>query len=267
VTKFIDLGGQRLESVWHGPGPGEAPTLVFLHEGLGSVSAWRGFPEALAQSVGCGALVYSRLGYGASDRASRPWPVRFMHEEAQTLPRVLRRLGVREFVLVGHSDGASIALILAGSGGAAIPPLGLLLEAPHVFVEPVCLESIRAAKVSFEGGELRHALARHHATDVDSTFGGWSDVWLDPEFQEWNIRDLLPRITAPVLAIQGEQDPYGTLAQVESVAAGCGGFVELDVFPDCGHSPHRDRPEATLAVMAGFLRREVLGRPGVASLG
>ncbi len=263
MTELLDLGDQRLEYAWYGHGPGQTPTLVFLHEGLGSVSAWQGFPEALAQRVGCGALVYSRRGYGASDRAPGPWPVDFMHAEArETLPRVLGRLGVREFVLVGHSDGASIALLSAGSAAGTAVPRGLLLEAPHVFVEPVCLESIRTAKASFEDGRLRRTLERHHTTDLDATFGSWSDVWLDPEFRSWDIRNVLSGITIPVLAIQGEQDPYGTLAQVEAVAAGCAGFVELDVFPDCGHSPHRDQAQATLEAMAGFLRREVLGPPG-----
>jgi pimeloyl-ACP methyl ester carboxylesterase len=258
-TRRLDLGDRRLEAAWHGPGPREAPTLVFLHEGLGSVAAWRDFPARLAAAAGCGALVYSRRGYGGSDLAPLPWPVSFMHEAAlEELPRVLEKLEVESPILVGHSDGASIALIHAGASRALPRPRGLLLEAPHVFVEDVCLRSIAAARDAYARGQLRRSLARAHATDVDATFEGWSGVWLDPAFQSWSIRDCLPAITAPVLAIQGEDDAYGTLAQVETVAACSAGPVELRIFPRCGHSPHREEPDAVLGVMARFLRREVL---------
>ncbi len=258
---FLDMGDHRLEYAWHGPEPGRAPTLVFLHEGLGSLSTWRDFPAALASAVGCGALVYSRRGYGGSDPAALPRPVRFMHEEALvSLPRVLELLGIRDPILVGESDGASIALIYAGSS-AGQGVRGLLLEAPHVFVEPVCLESIAGAVESYRGGDLRRALSRHHARDVDATFGSWSEVWLDPDFRRWNIEEFLPAVRAPVLAIQGEQDRYGTLRQIETVAARCGGFVELFVLPRCGHSPHREEPELVLAAMTRFLKREILQPP------
>ncbi|HTO87264.1 MAG TPA: alpha/beta hydrolase [Thermoanaerobaculia bacterium] len=260
MSQWLDFPGYRLEYVWHGPGPGEAPTLVFLHEGLGSVSAWRDFPEHLAASVGCGALVYSRRGYGASDPALRPRPVSFMHEEALTvLPRVLERLGVVRPVLVGESDGASIALIYAGRAADGAPrPLGLLLEAPHLFVEDVCLRSIAAAVESYARGDLKRALARHHARDVDATFESWSEVWLDPAFARWSIEDVLPAVGAPVLVLQGEEDPYGTLRQVEALARGCSGFVEALVLARCGHSPHREFRERTLAAMQRFLGRKIL---------
>ncbi len=256
MREWIELEGHRLESAWHGPAPREAPTLVFLHEGLGSISTWRDFPARLAESTGCGALVYSRRGYGGSDRAPLPRPVGFMHEEALVaLPRILEKLGVTEPILVGESDGASIALIAAARSlpGAR----ALLLEAPHVFAEDVCRHTIEAAKRAFERGDLRGALARHHATDVEETFRGWAGVWLDPAFRAWSILEDLPRISAPVLAIQGEDDPYGTLRQVEAVAAGCAGFVELLVLRDCGHSPHREKPERTLRAMASFLEEEL----------
>ena len=263
---FLDMGDHRLEYAWHGLAPEQAPTLVFLHEGLGSLSTWREFPERLAGAVGCGALVYSRRGYGGSDPAAPPRPVRFMHEEALvTLPRVLELLGVREPILVGESDGASIALIYAGSAAGASRARGLLLEAPHVFVEPVCLASIAAAVESFRSGDLRRALARHHARDVDATFRGWSEVWLDPDFRSWNIEEFLPGVRAPVLAIQGEQDPYGTLRQIETVAARCRGFVELFVLPRCGHSPHREEPDRVLGAMTRFLKREILEPPSSGS--
>jgi pimeloyl-ACP methyl ester carboxylesterase len=252
----IEIGDHGLEYAWHGPSPREAPTLVFLHEGLGSISTWRDFPARLAEATGCGALVYSRRGYGGSDRAPLPRPVAFMHSEAEVvLPRVLEHLGIAEPILVGESDGASIALIAAARrlpGARA-----LLLEAPHVFVEDVCLRTIESARSAFERGDLRAALAWHHATDVDETFRGWMAVWLDPAFRAWSIVEELPHISAPVLAIQGEDDPYGTLRQVEEVASGCAGFVEVLVLRDCGHSPHREKPERTLQAMASFLEAEL----------
>jgi pimeloyl-ACP methyl ester carboxylesterase len=260
LPEFLQIGGHRLEYAWHGPAPGDAPTLVFLHAGLGSISSWRGYPARLADATGCGALTYSRRGYGGSDPAPLPRSIRFMHEEATAaLPRVLEALGVAEPILVGESDGASIALIGAGSG--AVRARGLVLEAPHVFVEEIGLQSIAAAAESYRRGELREALARHHAAGVDAMFAGWSGVWLDPEFRSWNIEEFLPPIGVPVLAIQGEGDPYGTLRQVEAVAAGTRGFAEILVLSRCGHSPHREHPEATFGAMVRFLRREILGSP------
>jgi pimeloyl-ACP methyl ester carboxylesterase len=257
---FLDLGDHRVEFAWHGPRPGDAPTLVFLHEGLGSIAAWRDFPARLAEASGCGAVVWSRRGYGGSDPAPRPWPVEFMHREARAaLPAVLDRLEVRAAVLVGHSDGASIALIHAGDAGATPRVRGLLLEAPHVFVEDVCIRQIERAAAAYASGELRQSLSRIHA-DADATFAAWSGVWLDPAFRAWNIVESLPRVAVPVLAIQGSDDPYGTLRQVETVAASAGGFVEALVLSGCGHAPHREQPERTLASMVSFLRNEIFGR-------
>ena len=262
MPQFLEVDGHRLEYAWHGPSAGEAPTLVFLHEGLGSVSTWRDFPARLAEAAGCGALVYSRRGHGASDPAPLPRAVRFMHEEATVaLPRVLEKLRVADPILVGESDGASIALIAAGSG--AVGARGLILEAPHVFVEEWGLASIAAAAASFAEGPLRSALARHHS-DAEATFSGWSGVWLDPDFRRWNIEEFLPAVGVPLLLLQEEGDPYGTVRQIEAVAAQAGGFVEAHVLPGNGHCPHRDHPDRTLASMAHFLRREVLKSPAVA---
>jgi len=244
---FLELEDHRLEYVWHGPGPEEAPTLVFLHEGLGSVSLWRDFPERLAGAVGWGALVYSRRGYGRSSPAPLPRPVGFMHDAArEELPRVLSLTGVRQTVLVGHSDGASIALIYAAEhAGQAAPRLrGLALLAPHVFVEEETLAGARAAVEAFEHGDLAARLARHHS-DVENTFRGWSGVWLDPAFRSWSIEALLPRVEVPVLVVQGENDGYGTLRQVEAISAGCRGPVTSFVLPRVGHVPFRDAPEET----------------------
>lgn len=253
------VGGRRLEHVWHGPGPGEAPTLVFLHEGLGSVSLWRDFPRLLAEATGCGALVYSRAGYGRSDAAPPPWPVRFLHEEAAVLEEVMDRALVREAVLVGHSDGGSIAIIHAGSHAKG-RVRALVLLAPHVFVEEISVRSIAAAAETFRGGDLRRALERHHGANVDGAFWGWNGVWLDPAFRSWNIEEFLPRIQQPVLVIQGADDPYGTLRQVDAIAAGCASRVERLVLAECAHSPHREQPERTLAAAAEFLMRWGIAR-------
>ena len=249
------VGGHRLEVAWHGPPPGAAPTLVFLHEGLGSVSAWRDFPARVAAATGMGALVYSRLGYGESDPVTLPRPLTYMHDEAlSVLPEVLDEAGVRECVLFGHSDGGSIALVFAGSG---LPQservLSLVLEAPHVFVEDVSVTGIAAARVSYETGDLRDRLARHHGANVDGAFRGWNDAWLDPAFRGWNIEEYLPRVRVPSLVIQGEDDAYGTLAQVDAIERGSSGPVTRLVLPRCGHAPHRDRPEEVVAAVAGFV--------------
>jgi pimeloyl-ACP methyl ester carboxylesterase len=255
LRAFVAAGGRRLEYRWIGPPGGEAPTLVFLHEGLGSASLWRDFPDRLAAATELGALVYSRAGYGRSDPAGLPRPVTFMHDEAAVLVEVLERTGVREPVLVGHSDGASISIIYAGSD-AGPRPRALVLEAPHVFTEPHGLASIAAMREQYRTTELRERLARHHA-HVDVAFRGWNDVWLDPAFRAWNIEAYLPRIAAPILVVQGEDDEYGTRAQVEAVRTGSAGPVEVLPVPACGHSPHREHPEVVLAAMARFISRRL----------
>ncbi len=245
-------GGHRLEYVRvRATRPGR-PELVFLHEGLGSVSLWRDFPARVAAATGCGALVYSRWGYGDSDPLPGDRPVRFMHDEALvTLPELLDRLRVERPVLVGHSDGGSIALIHAAASGR--PVAGLVLLAPHVLVEELSVKSIAAARVAFEATDLRARLARHHA-DVDGAFWGWNRVWLDPAFRSWSIEELLPRVACPVLAVQGRQDEYGTMAQIEKIAAAVPG-TELLPLDGCGHSAHRDQPEAVIAAVVRFLDR------------
>lgn len=247
----LSAGGRRLEYARHGPAPAAAPTLVFLHEGLGSVSTWRDFPRRLADATGCGALVYSRAGYGGSDRVPLPRPLRFMHEEARVLPEVMDAASVREAVLVGHSDGASIALVHAGSAPSA-RVRALALEAPHVFCEDVAVRSIERAAENYLSGDLRRALERHHGPNVDVAFWGWNRAWLDPGFRGWDLRGWLPSIGAPVLVVQGTDDPYGTLAQVDAIERGVAGRFERCVVPGCGHHPHREQREITLAAMTGF---------------
>ncbi|MCY1057925.1 alpha/beta hydrolase [Nannocystis sp. SCPEA4] len=253
-TTHVTAAGQRLEYRWVGPGPAAAPTLVLLHEGLGCVSLWRDFPERLAAATGCGALVYSRAGYGRSEPIALPRPLDYMQREGEAVVGpVLDAMGVRTAILVGHSDGGSIALV-----HAATDPLrrvaGLVLMAPHVFCEELSVRSIAAARREYEAGELRARLQRHHGDNVDVAFRGWCDAWLDPAFVRWNIEGYLPRVSAPILLIQGEDDVYGTPAQLQAIARGAGGPVETLMLPGCGHSPYRERPEETLAASARFVR-------------
>ena len=246
------VDGKRLETLWLAPREAAATTIVMLHEGLGSIALWKDFPYKLAQRTGCGVLVYSRYGHGSSEKQIDKRSVTFMHHEGEVvLPELLDKLGVTRPILLGHSDGGSIALIFAGRYPDRAR--ALILEAPHVFVEEFGLASIRAAKVAFETTGFRGKLARYH-THVDETFWAWNKIWLDPEFPKWDIESYLDTIRCPVLCIQGEQDEYGTRAQVDTIVAKVPG-AELLMLPDCGHSPHRDQREATLAKMAEFVEK------------
>jgi pimeloyl-ACP methyl ester carboxylesterase len=252
--KFVEVDGKRIEVVRLASAHPrqDAPALVFLHEGLGSVAMWRDFPQRVADATGCAAIVYSRVGYGRSDPITEKRGVRYMHDEAlQTLPRLLDALDVQAPILFGHSDGASIALI--HSGGTRRDVTALILMAPHVLVEDISVASIAQAKVAYETTDLRARLGKHHA-NVDSAFWGWNDIWLDPAFRAWNIEEYLPGIRCPILAIQGEDDEYGTMEQVERIARTCRD-VDLVKLADCRHSPHKDQPEAVLAVVGPFVRR------------
>jgi pimeloyl-ACP methyl ester carboxylesterase len=252
--EYVHAGGHRLEYERVEPvGPAAAGpgTLVFLHEGLGSASLWKDFPERLVQRTGCPALVYSRYGYGKSDRLQQPHAVDYMHREAlDTLPELLVRLSIRKPILIGHSDGASIALIYAGARRG--PLRGLVLMAPHAFVEDVTVSSIAQAKVTFETTDLARKLARYH-DDPAATFYGWNDIWLRPEFRAWSIEQYLASIAVPMLLIQGEQDQYGTRAQVDAIARQVSGPVELVMLDECGHAPHVDRADATDEAIARFV--------------
>ena len=250
----ITVQGSRLEYVRlpsaH-PRPG-APAMVFLHEGLGSISMWRDFPQRVADATGCEAVVYSRRGYGRSAVLKEPRAPRYMHDEAlAALPELLDRLNLERPILFGHSDGASIALIHAG--GAQRPLAGVVVMAPHVLVEDVSIRSIGQAKLAYETTNLRDRLARHH-DDVDSVFRGWNDIWLHRDFRAWNIEEYLPSITCPLLAIQGEDDEYGTMDQIERIARQVG---DTDVvrLADCRHSPHKDQPDAVIEAVAAFVAR------------
>lgn len=249
---FVEAAGRALHYEWLGGGPDAGPTLVFLHEGLGSIRQWRDFPATVAQATGCRALVYDRYGYGQSDVLQEPRrTVRFMHDEALSfLPEIRKALQLEDAILVGHSDGASIALIHAGAGHAV---RGVAVMAPHVFIEPICLTSIEAAKKTFETTDLPARLGRYHR-DARKTFYGWADVWTEENFKRWDIREeYLPNIRCPVLAIQGYGDEYGTMAQLDEIARTVSGPCELVKLADCGHTPFRDQPEKTLAAVTSFI--------------
>ena len=254
-ASFVQAGGHRLEVVRIDVGAEEhRPVLVLLHEGLGSVAMWRDFPGRLAHATGCNAIVYSRYGYGASDPITAPHGVRYMHDEALVaLPELLDRLDVDAPILVGHSDGASIALIHAGA--RVRPVRAVVAMAPHVFVEDVSIRSIEAARAAYAATGLRQRLARHHA-DVDSAFRGWNDIWLHPDFRAWNIETCLAAIACPVLVIQGEDDEYGTMAQAHAIERAVSD-VEVLMLADCRHSPHRDQPDAVLDAVTRFVDRVV----------
>lgn len=251
-SSFLSVCGRKLEYRRIGAAHPQAPTLVFLHEGLGSIGQWRDFPERIAAATGLSAVVYARSGHGQSDVLPQPHRVDFMHREAlESLPELLRLLAIDRPILVGHSDGASIALIYAGSGH---PLRGLVAMAPHVFVEDISVAGIAAAKQAFEHTDLPQKLARHHR-DARRTFYGWNDIWLAPAFRSWNIESFLPGVKCPLLVIQGYDDEYGTMAQVDAIARQAGGEVEALKLEQCGHSPHKDQPEVVARAVVGFLRR------------
>lgn len=253
--QYLTVNGKQLEVTWHGPAPEHAPTLVFLHEGLGCVAMWRDFPAKLATATGCGALVYSRLGYGRSDPCPLPRSVRFMHDEGlQVLPELLEVAGVRECILIGHSDGGSIALIYAG-GTSADPLRGVITEAPHVFREEIGVRSIQKIRESYQHGDLHEKLAKYHGANTDCAFYGWNETWLHPDFADWNLEEYLPNVKVPLLVIQGEQDEYGTSAQVEAIARQAGAGAEVLLLPNCGHTPHRDQEAIMLQAMVCFIAR------------
>jgi pimeloyl-ACP methyl ester carboxylesterase len=232
-------------------GTGGRP-LVFLHEGLGCQALWRTFPDDVAAGTGRPAVVWSRHGYGRSRARPGRWPVSYMHREAlDVLPELLDRLGLEAPILVGHSDGASIALIHAGSGR---PVTGIVALAPHVLVEERSLEGIRAARRQYATTDLPARLGRYH-TDPDATFFGWNDVWLDPAFHSWNIEDFVAGVTCPVLAVQCADDEYGTVEQVECIARRAVGPVEGLVFATGGHAPHQSHVDEVTAAVAEFVGR------------
>jgi pimeloyl-ACP methyl ester carboxylesterase len=249
----IIVKGKKLEADWYGPPPEKATTLVFLHEGLGCAAMWRDFPARLGEATDCGVLVYSRLGYGASDPCELPRPLDYMQNEGlYVVPEVIRAAGIRSCILIGHSDGGSIAIAYAG-GTPAIPLKGLITEAAHVFCEELSVKSIEEARKNYLESDLREKLKRYHGDNTDCAFWGWNRAWLDPDFMNWNIEEFLPAIRVPMLAIQGKEDQYGTPAQVEAIQARAGGGVEVAMINDCMHAPHLDQEQIVFEAMQRFI--------------
>jgi pimeloyl-ACP methyl ester carboxylesterase len=251
VGGHVVADGKRLEAVAYGQSPEKAPTIVMLHEGLGCVALWRDFPAKLAQATGWGAFAYSRAGYGRSDSIDLPRPLDYMEREARfSLPTVLEAIRFQRGILLGHSDGASIAAISAGERFDGRIK-GLILMAPHVFTEEPGLAAIAEARRAYETGELRIKLAKYHA-DVDSAFWGWNGAWLDPGFKAWNIEDFVGRWRVPALLIQGADDQYGMLAQIRAIEKRSPAPVASLILDTCRHSPQIDQPQATLDAIAEF---------------
>jgi len=247
---FVTAAGHAIEYEWIDAGDAARPALVFLHEGLGSIRQWRDFPIRAVKATGCSALVYSRYGYGQSDVLAEPRKATFMQDEARVaLPAILESLNIRNPILIGHSDGASIALIHAGSGHAV---RGLVVAAPHTYMEEINIAAIRSTVAAFESTDLPARLGKYHR-DARKTFYGWSDVWLSADFRRWDIREFLAGIRCPVLAMQGVDDAYGTMAQLDAIAAGVSGPCELVKIEACGHSPHREQPQVMLDAIVRFV--------------
>jgi pimeloyl-ACP methyl ester carboxylesterase len=242
---FLSIDNSDLEYRMLGPSPDQAPTLVLLHEGLGSAALWGDFPEKLQAATGLGVFVYSRAGYGASSPVKLPRPLDYMQREAlDVLPKLLDAIGFQHGLIIGHSDGASIAAVYAG-GVEDHRIDGVVLIAPHFIVEDMGLKAIAETKAAFETTNLREKLARWHK-DVDNTFDGWSGAWLDPKFRSWDISDYLAYVRVPLAVIQGADDQYGTIRQAEIAQEECYCPVEVTMIAGTGHSPHREAPEATL---------------------
>jgi pimeloyl-ACP methyl ester carboxylesterase len=261
-TGFLTIDGASLEYKWLAPSQADAPTIVMLHEGLGSVGLWGDFPEKLQAALGAGIFAYSRAGYGQSSPVALPRPLDYMHREAlDVLPKLLDAIGFRRGLLLGHSDGASIAAIYAGAHQDHRVS-GLVLIAPHFIVEDISVASIAAIKTAYETTDLKTKLARWHK-DVDNAFRGWNDAWLDPKFRDWDISDYLAYIRVPVMVVQGVDDQYGTLRQAEIAQEECYCPVDLQVIAGAAHSPHREAPGPTLEAVTQFAEAALRDDPGL----
>lgn len=248
--KTLSVHGRTLEIRRIDGADPSRPTIVMLHEGLGSVSHWRDFPEQLAAQTGCEIVAYSRYGHGMSSVLAEPRDIGYIHDEAEeVLPAILSSLGITNPILLGHSDGASIALLYAAKFPMSVS--GLILEAPHVFVEDLTVQSIARVKGLWETTDLPRKLARHHI-DAESTFRGWNNIWLDPRFRSWNIESCLSKIRCPVMVLQGQEDEYATMAQIEAISARVPDTQAI-ALSRCGHAPHRDQPAEVLKAIQSFL--------------
>lgn len=261
-TGFLTIGSASLEYKWLAPQSADAPTIVMLHEGLGSVGLWGDFPEKLREATGAGIFVYSRAGYGRSSKVALPRPLDYMQREAlDVLPKVLDAISFKRGLLLGHSDGASIAAIYAGAHQDHRLQ-GVALIAPHFIVEDISGKSIAEIKTAFETTDLKAKLARWHE-DVDNAFYGWNAAWLDPKFRDWDISEYLAYVRVPIMILQGVDDQYGTLRQVEIAQDECYCPVDVKVISGAGHSPHREAPAATLNAVEQFAKATLRDDPGL----
>ncbi|MCP4183326.1 MAG: alpha/beta hydrolase [Hyphomicrobiales bacterium] len=251
----IIIDNTRLEVCWVGVKENEKPDLVFLHEGLGCVELWRDFPHALCQKLGMRGLIYSRAGYGKSDPCELPRMVTYMHHEAiEILPKVLDEVDIKSAILIGHSDGGSIAIIHAGATGDSRVKAIVTLAA-HVFSEKEVSGVFKSALASYQSGDLMQRLKKYHGKNVDHAFYGWHDAWTLPEFESWNLEEFLPAINVPALIIQGINDEYGTSSQVDAIVKGLGSKAISHLIPDCGHSPHLQQKSMTTNIVCEFIER------------
>ncbi len=254
VKGSITVNGMALECQCHGPPPDQMPTIVMLHEGLGCIDLWRDFPQKISDATGYGVFVYSRPGYGKSDCENLPWHLDYMARHAENiLPKVLDKLSLTKFLLLGHSDGASISAIYAGNIENHRMQ-GIILLAPHFFTEDICIASIEEATVSFEEGNLREKLEKYHS-NPSNCFSGWSQTWLNPAFYSWDITDCIDYFRVPVLVIQGEDDQYGTMRQLDEIAIRCYSPLIQLRLENCRHSPQFDQADKTIAGISSFCRR------------
>ncbi|EIJ42193.1 putative hydrolase or acyltransferase of alpha/beta superfamily [Beggiatoa alba B18LD] len=262
----ITLDGRYIHAEYLKPNNDDSsrPTLVFLHEALGSIQQWRDFPQAVCEATGCPALIYDRFGFGQSDPIPKARHIGYLHDEAEIyLPEILSACGIHQAILIGHSDGGSIALLFA----ARFPHItvGIITEAAHIFAETVTIAGVRQAKKLYTISGLSQKLARYHGDKTESMFKNWADTWLSPAFVHWNIEDCLPHITAPALIIQGENDEYGTHLQVEGIAKQVRGAVRAEIIPACGHVPHQQAREITLVLMIEFIN-SLLEKPKLTTM-
>ena len=261
--RLIDLGPSTISARVLPARRDSLPTLMFFHEGLGSLARWRDVPDVLAEATGCRTVVASRRGYGDSSPHPGPWPASFLEDEAATeLPALLRALGLDDVILIGHSDGGSIALLFAAAAARAADPVrprvrALVLAAPHVFAEACCVEAIRDLTLAPAENPLHRSLRRLHGDQAADTFSAWTEVWLSSEFRDWNCEAILPSVTCPTLVFQGDSDPYGTHLQTEALARGLGGPLEIVPLAGCGHHPHLERREEFLERTREFLFRQI----------
>jgi len=257
MTDYLLVDKKKIEINWHRCQDvrNDFPTLIFLHEGLGCTTMWKDFPEKLSRKTRCPALVFSRFGYGRSDASPLPWKLNFMHEQAEKiLPLIIEEAHIKEYILIGHSDGGSIGINFSGTPYIEKPKglKGLITEAAHVFCEQITVDCIRQAKTDYEHHGLKKGLQKYHGRNTENAFRGWNDVWLHPEFMQWNIEKYLDRIEVPMLAIQGKEDQYGTEKQIETIKRKVRNIQTL-LLDNCRHSPHLDQKENVLDAMEKFI--------------